>query len=299
VCGHIQAVQHVSLNIAQGETLGLVGESGCGKTTFGRCILQLEKKTAGNILFQGEDLHQLSTKQRRILRREMQMIFQDPYSSLNPRMCALDLITEGIREHKLEGWKNKDAAGIQLMREVGLDPESRFRFPHEFSGGQRQRLSIARVLSMHPKFIVCDEPVSALDVSVQAQIINLLRDLRSKYRLTYLFISHDLSVVRLISHRVAVMYLGQIVEYGNCSDIFEHPLHPYTQALISAIPTPGMTSRNRIILKGEIPSPLHPPIGCAFHPRCSYATDRCSKELPELRNVKNQTVACHYAEQFL
>lgn len=294
---HIRAVDDVSFFVRRGETLGLVGESGCGKTTTGRCILQLYKPTAGQIVFEGQELTMLPTRQMRAMRRQMQVIFQDPYSSLNPRMTAGNIIGEPLIVHGLVKNRNqyKERVG-ELLQNVGLNPYMSDRFPHEFSGGQRQRIGVARALSVDPKFIVADEPVSALDVSIQAQIINLMEDLQERFSLTYLFIAHDLSVVRHISDRVAVMYLGHLVEIAERNEIYRNPLHPYTRALLSAVPIPDPVidaQRERILLAGEVPSPLNPPSGCVFHPRCPMAAEQCSQILPELREVQTaHWVAC-------
>jgi oligopeptide transport system ATP-binding protein len=287
---HIKAVDDISFFVRKGETLGLVGESGCGKTTTGRCILQLYKPTGGTIHFDGRELTSLSTRQMRHMRRQMQVIFQDPFSSLNPRMTAGNIIGEPLIVHGLVHNKSEYRDRVaELLQNVGLNPYMGDRFPHEFSGGQRQRIGVARALSVDPQFIVCDEPVSALDVSIQAQIINLLEDLQEKFNLTYLFIAHDLSVVRHISNRVAVMYLGRMVEIADRNEIYINPLHPYTKALLSAVPIPDPVidaQRERIILSGEVPSPLNPPSGCVFHPRCPIAIDDCSRAIPELREVE-------------
>ena len=293
--GYVKAVDDVSFTVKRGETLGLVGESGCGKTTTGRCILQLYKPTAGQVVFDGQDLTSMNTKTMRGMRREMQVIFQDPYSSLNPRMTAGNIIGEPLIVHGLVAnkteYRNKVA---DLLTNVGLNPYMADRFPHEFSGGQRQRIGVARALSVSPKFIVADEPVSALDVSIQAQIINLLEDLQEQFNLTYLFIAHDLSVVRHISDRVGVMYLGHLVEMAERNEIYRNPIHPYTKALLSAVPIPDPVldaQRERVLLTGEVPSPLNPPSGCVFHPRCPAANDTCSQYLPELREVETD----HYS----
>ena len=286
----IKAVDDVTLSVRRGETLGLVGESGCGKTTTGRCILQLYKPTEGSIVFDGQELVGLPSRQMRQMRRQMQVIFQDPFSSLNPRMTAGNIVGEPLIVHGLVNNKAeyRDRVG-ELLQNVGLNPYMADRFPHEFSGGQRQRIGVARALSVDPKLIVCDEPVSALDVSIQAQVINLLEDLQERYQLTYLFIAHDLSVVRHISDRVAVMYLGRIVEIADRVEIYRNPLHPYTKALLSAVPIPDPVidaQRERIILTGEVPSPLNPPTGCVFHPRCPVAIDDCSGVIPDMREVE-------------
>ena len=300
VVGLIKAVDDVSFFVRRGETLGLVGESGCGKTTAGRCILQLYEPTSGQILFEERDLCQLKSREMRAMRRRMQIIFQDPYSSLNPRMTAGSIIGEPIVVHRLSSSRAEYREKVaNLMSTVGLHPAMADRFPHEFSGGQRQRIGIARALAMEPSFIVCDEPVSALDVSIQAQIINLLEDLQAQFDLTYLFIAHDLSVVRHISDRVAVMYLGHIVEIAPRGELYSNPLHPYTRGLLSAVPIPDPVveaQRERIILSGEVPSPLNPPPGCVFHPRCPLVTDDCKDAVPELKEVvPDHWVACHRA----
>ena len=287
---HVKAVDGVSFSVKRGETLGLVGESGCGKTTTGRCILQLYKPTGGQVIFEGQNLTDLKTKQMRAMRREMQVIFQDPYSSLNPRMTAGNIIGEPLIVHGLVKGKAEYREKVsELLLNVGLNPYMADRFPHEFSGGQRQRIGVARALSVSPKFIVADEPVSALDVSIQAQIINLLEELQENFNLTYLFIAHDLSVVRHISDRVGVMYLGHLVELAERNEIYRNPSHPYTKALLSAVPIPDPVldaQRERVLLSGEVPSPLNPPSGCVFHPRCPVANDQCSQILPELREVE-------------
>jgi len=287
---YVKAVDGLSFTVKRGETLGLVGESGCGKTTTGRCILQLYKPTGGQVIFEGQDLTQLKTKQMRAMRREMQVIFQDPYSSLNPRMTAGNIIGEPLIVHGLVKGKVEYREKVaDLLQNVGLNPYMADRFPHEFSGGQRQRIGVARALSVSPKFIVADEPVSALDVSIQAQIINLLEDLQEQFNLTYLFIAHDLSVVRHISDRVGVMYLGHMVEMAERNEIYRNPVHPYTKALLSAVPIPDPVldaQRERVLLTGEVPSPLNPPSGCVFHPRCPVANDDCSTAIPELREVE-------------
>ena len=295
--GYVKAVDDVSFTVKRGETLGLVGESGCGKTTTGRCILQLYKPTAGQVIFDGQDLTSMNTKAMRGMRREMQVIFQDPYSSLNPRMTAGNIIGEPLIVHGLVANKTEYRDKVaDLLTNVGLNPYMADRFPHEFSGGQRQRIGVARALSVSPKFIVADEPVSALDVSIQAQIINLLEDLQEQFNLTYLFIAHDLSVVRHISDRVGVMYLGHLVEMAERNEIYRNPIHPYTKALLSAVPIPDPVldaQRERVLLTGEVPSPLNPPSGCVFHPRCPVANDTCSQILPELREVEtNHYSAC-------
>lgn len=287
----IKAVDGVSFSIKRGETLGLVGESGCGKTTTGRCILQLYRPTEGQVLFEGEDLVQLKGSNLRRFRRRMQMIFQDPYSSLDPRQSAGSIVGEPLIVHKMTNSKGEYRDQVaELLTVVGLNPSMANRFPHEFSGGQRQRIGVARALAVRPDLIVCDEPVSALDVSIQAQVINLLEDLQEQFNLTYLFIAHDLSVVRHISDRIAVMYLGKIMELADRNELYENPLHPYTKALLSAVPIPDPvieSSRERIILTGDVPSPLAPPPGCVFHTRCPIAVDDCSAVIPELRNVGN------------
>ena len=287
---NIKAVDGVSFTVRKGETLGLVGESGCGKTTTGRCILQLYKPTEGQIIFDGQELTSLGTRQMRAMRREMQVIFQDPYSSLNPRMTAGNIIGEPLVVHGLVHGKAEYRERVaDLLQNVGLNPYMADRFPHEFSGGQRQRIGVARALSVSPKFIVADEPVSALDVSIQAQIINLLEELQEQFSLTYLFIAHDLSVVRHISDRVGVMYLGHLVEMAERNEIYRNPVHPYTRALLSAVPIPDPVldaQRERVLLSGEVPSPLNPPSGCVFHPRCPVAEDQCAVAVPELRQVE-------------
>ena len=283
--GAVKAVNDVSFDVARGETLGVVGESGCGKTTTGRAILRLIEPTSGEIRFEGRDVRSMGTSELRALRREMQIIFQDPVSSLNPRMAVGAIIREGLTIHKLAEGAAADARVRQLLQEVGLRPEYSNRYPHEFSGGQRQRIGIARALSVEPKFIVCDEPVSALDVSVQAQVINLLEDLQRDHDLTYMFIAHDLSVVEHIADRVAVMYLGKIVELATADDLYSDPLMPYTQALLSAVPIADPHARKeRIILEGDVPSPANPPPGCVFHPRCHHpAKDAaCAAIVPPL-----------------
>ena len=283
--GAVQAVNDVSFDVARGETLGVVGESGCGKTTTGRSLLRLIEPTSGEITFEGRDVRSMGTSELRALRREMQIIFQDPVSSLNPRMTVGSTIREGLTIHHLAEGAAADARVRQLLQEVGLRPEYATRYPHEFSGGQRQRIGIARALSVEPKFIVCDEPVSALDVSVQAQVINLLVDLQHEHDLTYLFIAHDLSVIEHIADRVAVMYLGKIVELATRDDLYREPLMPYTQALLSAVPVADPKARkDRIILQGDVPSPANPPSGCVFHPRCHHPAkdEACSRIAPPL-----------------
>jgi len=295
----VRAVDGISLEVGRGETLGLVGESGCGKSSVGRTILRLQEPTGGRVLFEHHDVFRLERGPLRALRRRMQIIFQDPYSSLDPRMSVGDSIAEGLEIHGIVPRLERAGRVAALLDEVGLDPASATRYPHEFSGGQRQRIGIARALAVEPSFIVCDEPVSALDVSVQAQVLNLLTDLQERRGLSYLFIAHDLAVVRQIAHRVAVMYLGRIVETGPTEEVLARPKHPYTQALLSAVPVPTPDGqRTRIILPGDPPSPSAPPPGCRFHPRCFHLKEdaRCSAEAPELRQLGTQMVACHYAD---
>ncbi|MBI4300394.1 MAG: ATP-binding cassette domain-containing protein, partial [Chloroflexi bacterium] len=293
----VKAVDGVSLTIKKGETLGLVGESGCGKTTVGRCILQLYRPTAGEVMFEGKDLVKIKGEELRKTRQRMQMIFQDPYASLDPRMSCGAIVGEPLLVHNLAKGKAYRERVEQLLQIVGLNPFFYDRFPHEFSGGQRQRIGVARALAVNPSFIVCDEPISALDVSIQAQVINLLQDLQEQFILTYLFIAQDLSVVRHLSDRVAVMYLGRIVEIAVRGEVYENPLHPYTKALLSAVPIPDPVveaKRERIILVGDVPSPLNPPPGCNFHTRCPIAVQECREVIPELRNLGNEHwVACH------
>lgn len=304
--GAVLAVDGVTFNIYRGETLGLVGESGCGKSTTGRAVLQLLKPTAGEVTFKGTELTELSTAQLRKERRHMQMIFQDPYASLNPRMTVGNIIAEPLEIHNMGNAKERRAKVQDLLRLVGLNPFFVNRYPHEFSGGQRQRIGVARALATNPDFIVADEPISALDVSIQAQVVNLMDDLRAELDLTYLFIAHDLSMVRYISDRVAVMYLGKFVELSDKDKLYDHPLHPYTQALLSAIPSPDPkteATRQRIVLEGDVPSPSNPPTGCRFHPRCAYATDICKEKDPEFIDMGTPSVphwvACHHADQFV
>ncbi len=298
--GWVKAVDGVTFNLKRGTTMGLVGESGCGKTTTGRAILRLAgEKTGGQVLFNGQEVYDVSPKEMRALRTKMQIIFQDPFSSLSPRLPVGEISGEGVREHNLVPKAEFNDYIDQVMDNCGLQPYHKDRYPHEFSGGQRQRICIARALALNPEFVVCDEPVSALDVSIQAQIINLLKELQEKFKLTYLFISHDLSVVEHISDTVGVMYLGNLVEYGTTKDIFSHPLHPYTEALFSAIPVPDPTVKmKRIVLEGSIPSPANPPSGCKFHTRCAHCTERCKVEAPVQREVEpGHFVVCHLYDQ--
>lgn len=297
----VKAVSDVSFEIRKGETLGLVGESGCGKSTLGRCILRLIEPTSGQIIFKGQDITELPPREMRKLRRHMQIIFQDPYASLNPRMTVEDILGEPLDIHGLAKDKHERRKRIvQLMDMCGLRREAIARYPHEFSGGQRQRICIARALAVEPEFIVCDEPVSALDVSIQAQIVNLMQDLQKELGLTYLFIAHDLKVVEHISNRVAVMYLGKVAEMANAEDLYAEPKHPYTRALLSAIPIPDPSyQKERIILRGDVPSPLNPPSGCYFHPRCPAAKESCRNEVPSLRDLRQPSgdahdVSCHF-----
>jgi peptide/nickel transport system ATP-binding protein/oligopeptide transport system ATP-binding protein len=298
VVGWVKAVDGVSFQIHEGETFGLVGESGCGKTTVGRSILRLIEPTSGHVYFENRDVASLSKPELKAMRKDMQIIFQDPFSSLDPRMPIGASIEEGLNVHGIKGGAAEKILR-QSLSDVGLHPEHARRYPHEFSGGQRQRIGIARALALRPKLIVCDEPVSALDVSIQSQVLNMLNDLQREYGLTYLFIAHNLSVVEHISDRVGVMYLGRLVELADRRELFENPLHPYTKALISAIPIPDPTlKRDRILLQGDVPSPLNPPSGCNFHPRCPIAIDYCSHNDPQLRQIgdKPHFVACHLVE---
>jgi oligopeptide/dipeptide ABC transporter ATP-binding protein len=296
--GQVHAVDNVSFDIAEGETLGLVGESGCGKSTAGKAILKLIDPTAGEVRIHGERIDGLSRREMRPWRRQLQVVFQDPYSSLNPRLKVRDIIGEPLVNYGVSGGRELADRVEELALKVGLRAEALHRYPHEFSGGQRQRIGIARALALHPSLIVCDEPVSALDVSVQAQVINLLGDLQREFGLSYLFVAHDLAVVEHISHRIAVMYLGKIVEIADKKALFTRPQHPYTEALLSAVPVPEPeAAKQRIILKGDVPSPINPPSGCRFHTRCPYAFARCSKEEPEMREVlPGHHVACHLRE---
>lgn len=295
----VKAVDDVSFKIKAGTTLGIVGESGCGKTTLGRTILRLQPATAGEIYFDGLDINKLKTAEMNALRPQMQIIFQDPYSSLSPRMPVGEIIGEAVAQHKLVPKCERKEYVLDIMKKCGLPSHYFERYPHEFSGGQRQRICIATALALKPKFVVCDEPVSALDVSIQAQIINLLKDLQEKMNLTYIFISHDLSVVEHISNQVGVMYLGSLVEYANTDDIFEHPMHPYTEALFSAVPIPDPDAHSRrIILSGDIPSPINAPSGCKFHTRCNHCMDICKEVAPKFRDYGNgHMVACHLYPQ--
>ncbi|NLY09756.1 MAG: dipeptide ABC transporter ATP-binding protein [Tissierellia bacterium] len=299
VVGHVQAVENVSLTIKKGETLGIVGESGCGKSTLGRTILRLLEKTSGEVYYDGREIYTMDKRELRDWRTEAQIVFQDPYSSLNPRKTVAQIVGEALIEHGLtkKGTETNERVA-EVIEKCGLAPYHIRRYPHEFSGGQRQRIGIARALALNPKFIVCDEPVSALDVSIQSQVINLLMDIQEEMGLTYMFISHDLSVVKHISDRIGVMYLGSFVELTDKKELYDNPLHPYTKALLSAIPIPDPThKRNRIILKGDIPSPANPPKGCRFHTRCPEATDECRAIIPEFLEVKpNHFVACHHVK---
>ncbi len=295
VTNHIRAVDGVTFSIQRGKTMGLVGESGCGKTTVGMTVLRLYQKTSGEVLFKGLDIFDLDRKELRAIRPKMQIVFQDPFSSLSPRLPVSEIIGEAVKEHSIVPASEYNDYLDNIMKSCGLEPYHKDRYPHEFSGGQRQRICIARALALNPEFVVCDEPVSALDVSIQAQIINLLKDLQDKYQLTYIFISHDLSVVEHISDDVGVMYLGDLVEYGGKKSIFNNPLHPYTQALLSAAPVPDPSVKmNRIILEGSIPSPANPPSGCKFHTRCWECMEICTKVIPKSKIIEpGHSVVCH------
>ena len=298
VVAWVQAVDNVSFTIREGETVGLVGESGCGKTTIGRTMLRLVEPTSGSVMFEGTDIFKLRGRELKEMRRNMQIIFQDPYASLDPRSPIGESVAEGLKIHGIGNSKERHETVIEMLRKVGLEDYHARRYPHEFSGGQRQRIGIARALALRPKFIIADEPVSALDVSIQSQVLNILKDLQREFGLTYLFIAHNLSVVEHISDRVAVMYLGKMVEMAGRDELFRNPLHPYTQALMSAIPVPDPTlSRERIILQGDVPSPVNPPSGCRFHPRCPVAFDHCSVQEPPLIEVSpDHLVACWRVE---
>ncbi len=300
IVGQVRAVDDISFQIRRGETLGLVGESGCGKTTAGRALLRLIEPTAGRVEFDGTDVTACQGSQLRALRRNMQIVFQDPFGSLNPRMTIKGIVEEGLIVHRLGNKRERYETVSKTLEQVGLDPSYINRYPHEFSGGQRQRICVARALALNPRFMVLDEPISALDVSIQSQIINLLVELRERFDLTYLFIAHDLSVVEYISDRVAVMYLGQIVETATSGQLYANPLHPYTKALLSSIPTMEPTKhRDRIVLEGDVPSPINPPSGCRFHPRCPRAMDICKREAPRQLNLDGHLVSCHAVEQGL
>jgi len=292
----VRAVDGVDLRIHRNETLALVGESGCGKSTLGRLMIGLLELTAGQVAFEGRDISKLDTRQMFALRKKAQIIFQDPYASINPRMKVLDIIGEPLETHHVARGKAKEEMACLLLDQVGLRREALGRYPHQFSGGQRQRIGIARAIALNPELLICDEPVSALDVSIRSQILNLLKDLQEKLSLTYLFISHDLAVVRYISDRVCVMFLGKIVELGTCKDLFEHPLHPYTKFLMSAVPLPNprLRNRDRAILEGEIPSPINPPPGCRFNTRCPFAKELCRQQEPPLVDLGGRMHACHF-----